>query len=86
MAFVPFKGGKPSGPWEVFADGFAQRIRLSLLQTQRPVRWEFPWDLMVLCTSPKASGVKCGGLCSRVTKTGFGEKQLAGMAQQNAAY
>lgn len=24
VAFVPFKNGKPSGPWEVFADGFAQ--------------------------------------------------------------
>jgi len=23
VAFVPFKDGKPSGPWEVFADGFA---------------------------------------------------------------
>ncbi len=23
IAFVPFKDGKPSGPWEVFADGFA---------------------------------------------------------------
>ncbi len=22
MGFVPFKNGKPSGPWEVFADGF----------------------------------------------------------------
>ena len=24
IAFVPFKDGKPSGPWEVFADGFAR--------------------------------------------------------------
>jgi len=24
VAFVPFKDGKPSGPWEVFADGFAR--------------------------------------------------------------
>ncbi len=24
IGFVPFKDGKPSGPWEVFADGFAQ--------------------------------------------------------------
>ena len=23
VAFVPFKNGKPSGPWEIFADGFA---------------------------------------------------------------
>jgi glucose/arabinose dehydrogenase/mono/diheme cytochrome c family protein len=23
VAFIPFKDGKPSGPWEVFADGFA---------------------------------------------------------------
>lgn len=23
VAFVPFAGGKPSGPWEVFADGFS---------------------------------------------------------------
>jgi len=23
VAFVPFRGGAPSGPWEVFADGFA---------------------------------------------------------------
>ena len=23
VAFVPFKNGKPSGTWEVFADGFA---------------------------------------------------------------
>ncbi len=25
VCFVPFKNGAPSGPWEVFADGFAQR-------------------------------------------------------------
>lgn len=25
VAFVPFKNGTPSGPWEVFADGFAQQ-------------------------------------------------------------
>lgn len=24
VAFVPFKNGRPSGPWEVFADGFAE--------------------------------------------------------------
>jgi glucose/arabinose dehydrogenase/cytochrome c553 len=24
VGFVPFENGKPSGPWEVFADGFAQ--------------------------------------------------------------
>ncbi len=24
VAFVPFKNGSPSGPWEVFADGFAK--------------------------------------------------------------
>lgn len=24
VGFVPFKDGKPSGPWEVFADGFSQ--------------------------------------------------------------
>lgn len=24
VGFVPFQNGKPSGPWEVFADGFAQ--------------------------------------------------------------
>ena len=23
VAFVPFKDGKPNGPWEIFADGFA---------------------------------------------------------------
>ena len=23
VAFVPFKNGKPSGPWEIFADNFA---------------------------------------------------------------
>ena len=23
VAFVPFKEGKPSGPWEIFANGFA---------------------------------------------------------------
>lgn len=25
VCFVPFKAGKPDGPWEVFADGFAQQ-------------------------------------------------------------
>ncbi|WP_257656355.1 PQQ-dependent sugar dehydrogenase [Parapedobacter lycopersici] len=25
VCFVPFRDGKPSGPWEVFADGFAQQ-------------------------------------------------------------
>ena len=28
VAFVPFKGDRPSGPAEIFADGFAQRVPL----------------------------------------------------------
>ena len=28
VAFVPFKDGKPSGPWEIFADGFAGKTEI----------------------------------------------------------
>jgi glucose/arabinose dehydrogenase len=39
VAFVPFQNGTPSGPWEVFADGFAKKdtIRSSSEATHRPM-------------------------------------------------
>lgn len=35
VAFVPFENGKPAGPWEVFADGFAQADLLRTYQDAR---------------------------------------------------
>lgn len=35
VAFVPFENGKPSGSWEVFADGFAQADLLRTYQDAR---------------------------------------------------
>ncbi len=39
VCFVPFKNGAPAGPWEVFADGFAQKdtIRSSREAAHRPM-------------------------------------------------
>jgi glucose/arabinose dehydrogenase/mono/diheme cytochrome c family protein len=79
VCFVPFKNGAPSGPWEVFADGFAKKdtILSSSDAVYRP---------MGLAEGPDGSlyiGDDVKGKIWRVmfkgSKADFGEKQLAEM-------
>jgi glucose/arabinose dehydrogenase/mono/diheme cytochrome c family protein len=80
VGFVPFKDGKPSGDWEVFADGFAGIDPIVSVKDarHRPMGIAFgPDGAMYISDSVK-------GKIWKVTYTGkrddFGEKQLMAMA------
>jgi glucose/arabinose dehydrogenase/mono/diheme cytochrome c family protein len=80
VAFVPFKEGKPSGPWEVFADGFAQRdtIEMTSDARARPMGLSMGPDGSLYITESVRG--KIWRVMFKGDKTAFGEKQLAGMA------
>lgn len=80
VAFVPFANGKPSGPWEVFADGFAQRD--TIVNTSdaaaRPMGLsEGPDGSLYITESVRG---KIWRVMYKGDKAAFGEKQLASMA------
>ncbi|GAA4433764.1 hypothetical protein GCM10023091_07700 [Ravibacter arvi] len=79
IAFVPFKDGLPSGPWEVFADGFAQVD--TIVNTSdahaRPVGLAMGPDGS-LYISDSVRG-KIWRIMYKGSKSGFGEAQLAKM-------
>ncbi|HTF18458.1 MAG TPA: c-type cytochrome [Chryseolinea sp.] len=81
VAFVPFKDGKPSGPWEVFADGFAQRD--TIVNTSdaaaRPMGLSMGPDGSLYVTESVRG--KIWRVMFKGDKASFGEKQLAGMAE-----
>jgi glucose/arabinose dehydrogenase/mono/diheme cytochrome c family protein len=81
VAFVPFKDGIPSGPWEVFADGFAQRD--TILTTPdakaRPMGISMGPDGS-LYVSESVKG-KVWRIMFKGDKAAFGEKELAAMTQ-----
>ena len=81
VAFVPFKDGKPSGPWEVFADGFAQRDTINVTPDARarPMGIAMGPDGS-LYISESVNG-KVWRIMYKGDKENFGEKQLAGMTQ-----
>ena len=85
VGFVPFKNGKATGEWEVFADGFAQLdpIKSVYRAAHRP---------MGLATGPDGSiyiSDSNHGKVWRVMYTGdrtaFGERELAGMLERKNA-
>lgn len=84
VAFVPFKDGKPSGAWEVFADGFAgvDPIVSVTDAKHRPMGIAFaPDGSMYISDSVEG---KIWKVTYEGEKTTFGERQLAGMEQRKA--
>ena len=82
IAFVPFKDGAPSGPWEVFADGFAG-IDTVINTSDAKYR---PMGLAVgpdgsLYISDSEKG-KIWRIMFKGDKTKFGEEQLAAMVNR----
>jgi glucose/arabinose dehydrogenase/mono/diheme cytochrome c family protein len=79
VAFVPFKEGKPSGPWEVFADGFAQQD--TIVNTSdakaRPMGLSVGPDGSLYVTESVKG--KIWRIMFKGNKAEFGEKQLAVM-------
>lgn len=79
VCFVPFKNGMPSGPWEVFADGFAQRD--TIVNTgdaaHRPMGIAMGPDGS-LYISDAVKG-KIWRIMFKGNKTSFGAGQLAAM-------
>lgn len=82
VCFVPFKDGKPSGPWEVFANGFAGRD--TIINTSdaahRPMGIAMgPDGSLYLSESVKG---KIWRIMFKGDKNNFGEKQLSEMEKQ----
>jgi mono/diheme cytochrome c family protein len=87
VAFVPFANGKPSGPWEVFADGFAgmDTILNTTDAQQRPMGLaEGPDGSLYVSDSRKG---KIWRIMFKGDKTKFGNEQMAFMNQRkNSAH
>jgi glucose/arabinose dehydrogenase/mono/diheme cytochrome c family protein len=87
VAFVPFENGKPSGPWEVFADGFAgmDTIINTTDSQHRPMGLaEGPDGSLYISDSRKG---KIWRIMFRGDKTKFGNEQLAVMdKRKNSAH
>ncbi len=82
VGFVPFKDGKPSGPWEVFADGFAgMDTILNTTDAQcRPMGLaEGPDGSLYISDSRKG---KIWRIMFKGDKTKFGAEQLAGIEKR----
>lgn len=79
VAFVPFKDGKPSGPWEVFADGFAgvDTIVFTSDAKYRPSGLAQGPDGSLYVTESEKG--KVWRIMFKGDKKAFGSKQLAGM-------
>ncbi len=82
VAFVPFNNGSPSGPWEVFADGFAQLDTIvNVFDAKgRPMGLaEGPDGSLYITESVKG---KVWRVMFKGNKETFGEPQLAAMEQR----
>ncbi|MBC9797986.1 PQQ-dependent sugar dehydrogenase [Sinomicrobium weinanense] len=82
VGFVPMENGVPTGPWEVFADGFAeQEIILNTSDaTYRPMGLaEGPDGSLYVSDSKKG---KIWRIMYKGDKDKFGEAQLAGMEKR----
>jgi len=85
VGFVPFKDGKPSGEWEVFADGFAGVDPIESVKDAklRPMGITFDKDgAMYLSDSVKGRIWK---ITFEGDKTTFGEAQLVEMQKRKLA-
>ena len=82
VAFVPMKGGKPSGAWEVFADGFAQLdtiVNTSDAKARPMGLSEGPDGSLYVTESVKG---KIWRIMFKGDKAAFGEQQLAVMTKR----
>jgi glucose/arabinose dehydrogenase/cytochrome c553 len=82
VAFVPFKGGKPSGPWEVFADGFSQldTIVATSDAKARPMGLSEGADGSLYVTESVKG--KIWRIMFKGDKAAFGDQQLAAMLKR----
>lgn len=79
VAFVPFANGSPSGPWEVFADGFAgvDTVRNTSDAAYRPMGLsQGPDGSLYISDSEKG---KIWRIMYKGDKKSFGKKSLASM-------
>lgn len=84
VAFVPFKNGSPSGPWEVFANGFAgvDTIHTTPDARYRPMGLaQGPDGSLYISDSEKG---RIWRVIYKGSKKGFGEKNLAKMEDVKA--
>lgn len=82
IAFVPFRDGKPSGPWEVFADGFSgvDTVHNTSDAKYRPMGLsQGPDGSLYVSDSEKG---KIWRIMFKGNKANFGEKSLAAMAKR----
>jgi glucose/arabinose dehydrogenase len=82
IAFVPFKDGQPSGPWEVFADGFAgvDPIVSTDDAQYRPMGIAMgPDGSLYICDTEKG---KIWRIMFKGDRKNFGEAQLATMEKR----
>ena len=82
IGFVPFKDGKPSGPWEVFADGFSKvdTIVTTSEAGYRPMGIaEGPDGSLYISESEKG---KIWRIMYKGDRQSFGETQLARMEER----
>lgn len=82
VAFVPFRDGKPSGPWEVFADGFAgvDTIVYTSDAKYRPSGLAQGPDGSIYVTESEKG--KVWRIMFKGDRKAFGEKELAAMVQR----
>lgn len=82
VAFVPMKDGAPTGPWEVFADGFGGMDVIPTVHDAlyRPMGLaEGPDGSLYVGDTQKG---KIWRIMFKGDRTSFGEKQLAGMEKR----
>ncbi|MDN5210821.1 PQQ-dependent sugar dehydrogenase [Fulvivirgaceae bacterium BMA12] len=84
IGFVPFKNGAPSGPWEVFADGFAQvdTIINTSNASYRPMGLAVGPDGSLYISESEHG--KIWRVMYKGNKKDFGPAQLAGMEQRKS--
>lgn len=82
VCFVPFKGGKPAGPWEIFADGFAGKNTIVSVSeaVYRPMGLAMGPDGSLYISETEKG--KVWKISYAGDKTQFGSSQLAKMEQR----
>lgn len=85
VAFVPFKDGEPSGPWEVFADGFAQVDPIVNVSNARyrPMGIAMGPDGSLYISETEEG--KIWRIMYKGDKSDFGKEQLANMEKRKMA-
>ena len=84
ICFIPFRNGEPSGPWEIFADGFAGQYTVlnSSEAASRPMGLAMGPDGSLYVTDSKKG--KTWRIMFKGNKELFGDKQLAEMEMRRS--